>query len=303
MSHSSAIDRARIRTEIAREVVSELVNDLKSQHDLFRSLFYTLFASAIVVFIVLLFSYGGNISMALWMMFIGSVVGGRIEIAIPVYATILILVLFQFFGYDSTETIVLTSVAVEKLLEYCNIDKIKRELCEGFSFISGQRIVRCSESGAEIRTAGELKSIVIGCSCRSVKKKIGEDDIIHIRCECGYRRLVDRIWMMNLNIYLSIGMNKDTPLHLLTITLKSSPLKLFMGFIKDFITWNLRVKLCKSRMCRKVKKLCKWLCRGLESEEFEEISTWYELREDLFLVLQDILRRLEVCHLYICHIV
>jgi len=125
MSHSSAIDRARIRTEIAREVVSELVNDLKSQHDLFRSLFYALFASAIAVFIVLFFSYRGDIITALWMMFIGSVVSGRIEIAVPVYATILILALFQFFGYSSTETIVLASESVGEWLQQCNISRVK----------------------------------------------------------------------------------------------------------------------------------------------------------------------------------
>jgi len=303
MSHKSDVDRARIRTEIAREVASELVSDLKSQHDLFRSLFYTLFASDVVIFVALLFSYRGDVITTLWMMFAGSVIYGRIEIAAPVYAKILILVLFQFFGYDSTETIVLTYAVAENSLEYCSIDDVKRELCEGFSFVSGQGIVRCLESNAEIRTAGEPRSIVIRCRCKSIRKRGREGNVDHARCECKYRPSGSRWWRMKLNIYLTIGVREDPPLHLLTITLRSSPLTLFMGFIEDFITWNLRVYLCKSRTCKKAEKLCKWFCRGLEAEEFIEISTWYELREDLFLALQDTLGRLEACRLYVCHIV
>jgi len=299
MPHRGAAEEAKTRTEIAREVASELVSDLKSQHDLFRSLFYTLFASDIVAFIVLTLSYRGSITTALWTMFVGSVIGGRIEIAVPVYAIILILALFQLFGYDSTETIVFTSTAtVKELLEQCSIVRIERELCEGFSYVSGQVIDQCSESNAEIHTAGEPRSIAIGCRCRSAKRR-GVD---YVRCGCKYRPLVRRWWRMKLNIYLIIGVREDPPLHLLIITLKSSPLTLFIGSTEDTIKW-IRVKLCKSRMCKKAEKLCKWLCRGLEAEEFVEISTWYEIKEDLFLALQNTLWRLEGYDLYVAYAV
>jgi len=294
MSRRGDADRARIRIEVAREVVSELVSDLKSQHDLFRSLFYPLLISSIVVFIALLFSYSGNILIVLWVMFLGSVVGGRIEIAVPVYATISILMLFQFFGYGSTETIVLASESVGEWLQQCNIGRVKHELCEGFSLSEKAVNTRCLESGAEVYTAGELKSVRIRCKCSSSDKK-------YIKCECGYKPPESRFRRVKLKVYLILDISvREQPenaqsaqraIHLLTLTLESSPLRLFVGFFED-VVWYLRVKLCKR------------ICGGIiKTGEFEEVSPWFELKEDLFLVLQDTLRKLEVCHLYVVHAV
>jgi len=305
MIHNSSIDRANIRTEIAREAVSELVNDLKSQHDLFRSLFYALFASVIAVLIVLLFSYSGDVLMVLWMMFVGSVIGGHAEIAIPVYATILILVLFQFFEYGSTETIVLASESIREWLQQCSINRVKRELCEGFSLPVGVAGAQCLESGREVRAAGESKLVSIRCKCSSSGEK-------YIKCECGYKPSECRFQRVKLKVYLILDIPVEEKsdsaqsvqhaIHLLILTLESSPLRLFTGSLEDFVKWYLRVKLCRSRMCKKIDGICKKMCSGIEvAEEFMEISPWYELKEGLFLVLQDTLRRLETCHLYVLH--
>jgi len=276
MGYSSAIDRARIRTGIAREVASELVNDLKSQHDVFRSVFYALFASAIAVFVVLFFSYNGNIPMVLWMMFVGSVVGSHIEIAVPVYATITILILSQLFVYNSTETIVLGPESAENWCHCCSIDVIKHGLYEGFSM---ERTITCSEP----HTTRKTKAIFM---------------------DCGYRPAGGRSQIVKMKVCLILDIPvEEHVIHLLTLTLGSSPLRLFAGFIEDFVEWYLRVKLCGSVMCKKVSKMCKRMCNGIEAKEFVEISHWYELKEDLFLVLQDTLKRLETCHLYIRHTV
>jgi len=299
MSHECIENRTGIRTEIAREVVSELVNNLKNWHSTFQGSFYPFLISTITTIIVLL-SYDGISSLLL-------VVRNRIEIAVPVYATIFILVQFQILGYRSTEIIVLASEFVGEWLQQCSIGRVKQELCEGFSLSAGAN-TQCLESGTEVYTTRELKLASIRCKCGS------SSDEKYIKCECGYKPPGYRFQRVKLKVYLYLDIpvkkqlenikSTQSVMHLLTLTLVSSPLRLIASFFENIVRRKLRIMMCmKCRSNKRFCRLCEKVCSGIETEEFEEISPWFELKEDLFLVLQDTLRRLEACHLYVVHAV
>jgi len=100
---------------IAGEIASRLVNELKSQHDVFRSVFYALLASGIVMLVV-------------------GIVSNRIEVAIHIGATIVVFSLFQLFGYDSAESVILMNLDnPEQTPSLDDIDRIVYELCTGLT--------------------------------------------------------------------------------------------------------------------------------------------------------------------------
>jgi len=244
---------------VAGEIASRLVNELKSQHDVFRSVFYALLASGIVMLVV-------------------GIVSNHIEVAIHIGATIVVLSLFQLFGYDSTESVILMNLDnPEQTPTRNDIDRIASELCNGLTFM--QHEVECRKDGNVISNP-EIKQAWIRCKCkphfyRTNTKDDKNTPIAHVRCECKYRRII------KLYSYVDVNRLKGYTTYLLTITLTSSPLRIFLA-------------RARGELCRLILWLCKKMCSA-GREDIELISFWFEIREDLFLVLQNTLIRFEKC--------
>jgi len=111
-----------------------------------------------------------------------------------------------------------------------------------------------------------------------------EKDVKSMFVRCGYRPLGFKTKVAELKAYFIYPVGKEEKrFALLTVTLKSSPYRVFKYFLEAQLM-QLQVRKARS--------------------DVVEVSEWSEPKEDLFLVLQDVLRRLkENCRYVIAQLV